>query len=111
MDQRRLDRRFRRQLERDPTVGLVTATFVPGSPGHSWQNAAAAGSTIGVKGAVVAAKSLALTGADLFSDPKLIASAKAELKQRQGANFAYKPLLGDRPPALDYRKPSAGGQE
>ena len=92
-----------------PTVGLVTATFVPGSPGHSWQNAAAAGTTIGVKGAVVAAKSIALTGADVFSDPKLVASAKAELRQRQGTGFVYKPLLGDRAPPLDYRK-NAGAE-
>jgi aminobenzoyl-glutamate utilization protein B len=94
-----------------PTVGLGTATFVPGSAGHSWQNVAAAGSTIGVKGAVNAAKTLALTGADLFSNPETIKKAKAELDQRRGPNFAYKAMLGDRPPALDYRKPSAGGHE
>ena len=94
-----------------PTVGLGTATFVPGSAGHSWQNVAAAGSSIGVKGAVNAAKTLALTGADLFSNPDTIKKAKAELDQRRGPNFAYKAMLGDRPPALDYRKPSAGGQQ
>jgi aminobenzoyl-glutamate utilization protein B len=94
-----------------PTVGLGTATFVPGSAGHSWQNVAAAGSTIGIKGAVNAAKTLALTGADLFSNPETIKKAKAELDQRRGPTFAYKAMLGDRPPALDYRKPSAGGHE
>jgi aminobenzoyl-glutamate utilization protein B len=92
-----------------PTVGLGTATFVPGSAGHSWQNVAAGGSTIGVKGAVNAAKTLALTGADLFSNPDIVKKAKAELDQRRGANFTYKAMLGDRPPALDYRKPGAGG--
>jgi aminobenzoyl-glutamate utilization protein B len=92
-------------------VGLNTATFVPGSAGHSWQNVAAGGTTIGVKGAVNAAKTLALTGADLFTNPALIKQAKAELAQRRGGDFAYKPLLGDRPPALDYRKPSSGGGE
>jgi aminobenzoyl-glutamate utilization protein B len=92
-----------------PTVGLVTATFVPGSPGHSWQNAAAAGTTIGVKGAVVAAKALALTGAEIFTRPDLIASAKAELVKARGAGFAYVPMVGDRKPPLDYRKPGGGG--
>ncbi|MDB5455660.1 MAG: amidohydrolase [Caulobacter sp.] len=87
-----------------PTVGLGTATFVPGSAGHSWQNVATAGTTIGVKGAVNAAKTLALTGADLFSNPELIKKAKAELAQKRGPDFAYKAMLGDRPPALDYRK-------
>ena len=93
-----------------PTVGLVTATFVPGSPGHSWQNAAAAGTTIGVKGAMVAAKTMALTGADVFTNPKLIADAKAELKTSQGPNFAYRAMVGDRKPPLDYRKASASAE-
>ncbi|RAK60694.1 amidohydrolase [Phenylobacterium hankyongense] len=93
-----------------PTVGLSTATFVPGSAGHSWQNVAAAGSSIGIKGAVNAAKTLALTGADLFANPDVIKKAKAELDTRRGPNFTYKAMLGDRPPALDYRKSGAGGQ-
>ena len=92
-----------------PTVGLSTATFVPGSAGHSWQNVAAAGMSIGLKGAAVAAKTLTLTGAELLSNPELITQAKAELKQRQGANFQYKSMVGDRKPPLDYRK--AGGAE
>ena len=92
-----------------PTVGLSTATFVPGSAGHSWQNVAAGGMTIGLKGAALAAKTLSITGAELFSNPELIAQAKAELKQRQGDGFTYKSLLGDRKPPLDYRK--AGGAE
>lgn len=86
-----------------PTVGLATATFVPGSAGHSWQNTAAAGSSIGVKGAVVAAKTLALTAAELFASPDTIAAATAELHQRRGADFVYRPLVGDGPPQLDYR--------
>lgn len=86
-----------------PTVGLATATFVPGSAGHSWQNTAAAGSSIGVKGAVVAAKTLALTAAELFVSPETIAAATAELHQRRGADFVYRPLVGDGPPQLNYR--------
>lgn len=91
-----------------PTVGLSTATFVPGSPGHSWQNAAAAGSSIGVKGAVAAAKTLALTGAEVFTRPDLVAAAKAELAKAQGPGFRYKAMVGDRKPPLDYRKPAGG---
>lgn len=86
-----------------PTVGLSTATFVPGSAGHSWQNTAAAGSSIGVKGAVTAAKTLALTAAELFISPDTIRAAKAELNQRRGPDFVYRPLIGDAPPPLDYR--------
>ncbi|WP_244264920.1 hypothetical protein [Caulobacter segnis] len=82
---------------------------MPGSAGHSWQNVAAAGASIGVKGAVNAAKTLALTGADLFANPDIVKKAKAELDQRRGPNFTYKAMLGDRPPALDYRKPANAG--
>jgi aminobenzoyl-glutamate utilization protein B len=82
---------------------LATATFVPGSAGHSWQNTAAAGSSIGVKGAVVAAKTMALTAAELFVSPETIAAATTELHQRRGADFVYRPLVGDGPPQLNYR--------
>ena len=42
-----------------PTSGFRTATFVPGTPGHSWQSTACAGMSIGHKGMIVAAKTLA----------------------------------------------------
>jgi aminobenzoyl-glutamate utilization protein B len=86
-----------------PTVGLSTATFVPGSAGHSWQNVVAAGSTIGLKGAHLAAKTLALTTAELFQSPDVIATATEEFERRRGPNFKYRALLGDRTPALNYR--------
>ncbi|MEQ9942322.1 amidohydrolase [Pectobacterium aroidearum] len=91
-----------------PTVGLGTATWVPGVPAHSWQAVASGGMAIGYKGMDIAAKTLAVTGAKLLSDPALIQQAKAEFDKSRGENFHYKPLLGDREPALDYRKPSAG---
>ncbi|MDR3508603.1 MAG: amidohydrolase [Caulobacteraceae bacterium] len=94
-----------------PTVGLGVATMVPGTVAHSWQWAAVAGTSIGVKGAVVAAKTMALTGADLFSNPELVKQAKAELVAKRGPNFTYKAMLGDRPPALNYRKATSGGGE
>ncbi len=87
-----------------PTVGLGTATWVPGTPAHSWQAVAAGGTSIGRKGMMVAAKTLTMTAIDLFKDKKMIADAKAEFLEKRGANFKYIPLLGDRAPALDYRK-------
>jgi aminobenzoyl-glutamate utilization protein B len=85
-----------------PTVGIVTATWVPGTPAHSWQAVACDGTEIGVKGMMVAAKTIALTAVDLFSDAALVAKAKAEFKQTKG-DYQYKPLLGNRKPALNYR--------
>ncbi len=91
-----------------PLATLNTATWVPGTPAHSWQATAADGMGIGVKGAVVAAKTLALTVAELYQSPDEIAAAKAEFNKSRGTNFTYKPLIGDRKPPLDYRKNSSG---
>ena len=86
-----------------PTVGLNTATWVPGTSAHSWQAVAAGGTSIGIKGMIVAAKTLALTGMQLLDDPKAITLAKKEFLENRGSNFKYIPLLGDRKPALNYR--------
>lgn len=92
-----------------PTVGLRTATWVPGTSAHSWQATAAGGMTIGYKGMNVASQTLALTGRELFARPDILAKAKAEFETRRGPDFKYKALLGDRAPALDYRKGVPGG--
>ncbi len=85
-----------------PTVGLQAATWVPGTPAHSWQATACGGTDIGAKGMMVAAKTMALTAIDLFTDPTLVAAAKEEFKKDKG-DYQYKALLGDRKPALNYR--------
>jgi aminobenzoyl-glutamate utilization protein B len=87
-----------------PTAGMGSATWVPGTPAHSWQAVAAGGTDIANKGMMVAAKTIALTAIDLFLNPDQIVKAKTELEEKRGKNFKYTPLLGDRKPALDYRK-------
>ena len=87
-----------------PTVGFYTATWVPGTPGHSWQAVAAGGMSIGHKGMQLAARLLAKTAVDLMRDPATIAAAQAEFFRARGADFKYKALLGDRQPPLDYRR-------
>ena len=86
-----------------PTIGLGTATWVPGTTAHSWQAVAAGGMSIGKKGMSVAAKTLAATAMDLFKKPLFIEEARAEWLTKRGAGFSYKALLGDRKPALNYR--------
>lgn len=86
-----------------PTVGMSTATWVPGTAAHSWQAVAAGGTSIGNKGMMIAAKTLTLTAIDLFKNKTLVSDAKKEFIERRGADFKYIPLLGDREPALDYR--------
>lgn len=85
-----------------PTVGLYTATWVPGTPAHSWQAVACGGTNIGIKGMMLAAKVMTLTGIDLFSDQSLISKAKEEFNRSIG-DYKYEALLGDRKPALNYR--------
>ncbi len=86
-----------------PTVGLSTATWVPGTAAHSWQATACDGMSIGIQGMMLAAKTMALTGLDLFTDPAHIQKARAEFEQRRNG-FTYKPVVGDRKPPLEYRK-------
>lgn len=86
-----------------PTAGLGTATWVPGTPGHSWASAATSGTGIGDQGMYLAALVLAKTAVKLYTTPKLVTDAKAEFERRRGPDFVYKPMLGDRKPALNYR--------
>jgi aminobenzoyl-glutamate utilization protein B len=85
-----------------PTVGLRAATWVPGTPAHSWQAVASGGTEIGTKGMLVASKTMALTAIDLMSNPALIQKATEEFKAGIG-DYKYKALLGDIKPALNYR--------
>jgi len=87
-----------------PTVGVRTATWVPGTSAHSWQAVAASGHSIGQKGTQVAAKAMALMAAELFVNEELRDAARAEFDAARGENYTYKSLLGDRSPPLDYRK-------
>ena len=85
-----------------PTVGMRAASWVPGVPGHSWQAVACGGTEIATKGMLVAAKTMAQTAVDLYTNPELIEKAKAEFKTKLGS-YQYKALLGDIKPALNYR--------
>ncbi|MDZ7588835.1 MAG: amidohydrolase [Parasphingorhabdus sp.] len=86
-----------------PTVGVRTASWVPGTSAHSWQSSAASGMSIGFKGASLAAKAMTLAAIELYTNPDLRAAAKAEFLAARGENYVYKSLLGDRKPPLDYR--------
>jgi aminobenzoyl-glutamate utilization protein B len=88
-----------------PTTGIDVATWVPGTPAHSWQATAAGGTTIGRKGMLLAAKALAATAFDLFHEAQTLVEARRELEKSLRSN-PYVPMLepGQSPP-LDYRKP------
>lgn len=88
-----------------PVTGFSTACWVPGTPGHSWQAVACGGTTIGKKGMNLAARTLAATAYDLFTDPQLIKDAKAEHAKRLDGKKYTAMLEKDQPPPLDYRDP------
>jgi aminobenzoyl-glutamate utilization protein B len=86
-----------------PTSEFNSATYVPGTAAHSWQSAACAGSSIGRKGMVTAAKVLALSAVDLFTDPTLVAAARADFEKRR-AGYEYRSRVpADHKAPLNYR--------
>ncbi len=88
-----------------PVTGFSTACWVPGTPGHSWQAVACGGTTIGKKGMNLAARTLAATAWDLFTEPQLIKDAKLEHAKRLDGRKYEAMLEKDQPPPLDYRNP------
>ena len=65
-----------------PTVQMSAATMPVGCPGHSWQNVACSGSPIGKKGMMVAAKTMAFLGIDLFLNPEVLKNAWIEFREK-----------------------------
>ena len=81
-----------------PTSGVRTTCFASGSPGHSWQNVAAIGSTIGEKGVLYAAQVLSVSALDLLEQPDSLAAAKRDWQDRM-QNRKYTTLIPKGQPA------------
>ncbi len=82
-----------------PTLHVSVATAPRGVPWHAWPVVAAGGTSIGHKGMVLAAKTLAATMVDLFDDAGAREAVRAEFaKKTQG--FVYKPYVPDGPPPV-----------
>ena len=84
-----------------PTVEFNTAQAVIGSPGHSWQIVAVSGSSIGHKSTLFAAKVMAATTIDLFTQPELLERVKADWRERMQGLEYKSPLPADATPPLD----------
>jgi aminobenzoyl-glutamate utilization protein B len=87
-----------------PTIGFVTATFVPGVSAHTWQAAASAGMSIGQDGMVVASKALALMAVDLFKGPALVEKARTEFETQTNGKKYESAIPANQKPLLDYRE-------
>jgi len=83
-----------------PTVGFRVATAAAGVPWHSWATTACHGTEAGVKGAVVAAKTIALTAVDLFRDADLRSRARTHFDEATGGKPYQSPIPADQAPVL-----------
>ena len=70
-----------------PTVQMHIATWVKGTPGHSWQSEAQGKSTYAKRAMLYAGKAVAATLMRLAENPELIAKAKAEHKEKIGSGY------------------------
>jgi aminobenzoyl-glutamate utilization protein B len=61
-----------------PLGEFGTACEILGSPGHSWQNTATSGMSIGHKGMLTAAKILAVSVLEFMQNPNLVENARKE---------------------------------
>jgi aminobenzoyl-glutamate utilization protein B len=68
-----------------PTSGIDVACYTLGAPGHSWQVVACTGMSIGEKGMLVAARTLAGTVLELLASPSLVAAARRDFEARRRA--------------------------
>lgn len=82
-----------------PTAQCWAPTWAIGTPAHSWQ-AVAQGRSEGAKKAMThAAWALSKTAIDLFTDPDLVARAKAEWEERLNGHKYVCPIPADVQPA------------
>jgi aminobenzoyl-glutamate utilization protein B len=85
-----------------PTAQINTATFVPGVAAHTWQAAACAGTTIGRKGMLVAARTLALGAVELLDNPQEIKDARAAFEHRRAGRRWTTSISPNAKPPLNY---------
>jgi aminobenzoyl-glutamate utilization protein B len=84
-----------------PTQQFSTAYFIVGAPGHSWQNTAIGGMSIGYKSTVFASKVMAATVVDLLTSPELVERVREDWEGRMKGLTYKSPLPADLKPPLD----------
>jgi aminobenzoyl-glutamate utilization protein B len=84
-----------------PTGQLMAATWVAGVTPHTWQATACSGSSIGRKGMLVAARSLALAAVELFEKPTHVQAARAAFDKRRAGRTWTSRIAPDAKPPLN----------
>jgi len=85
-----------------PEITALVTTAPANAPWHSWAVVACGGMSIGHKGMVFAAKSLAMTMVDLYENEQLRKDIQAEFENRKGSQV-YKAYIPDGPPPVPSR--------
>jgi len=86
-----------------PEITLIATTAPPNTAWHGWSVVACGGMSIGHKGMVLAAKSLAMTMVDLFENEQLRKDVRTEFEQRKGSHV-YKAYIPEGPPPVPVGK-------
>ena len=86
-----------------PTTSLMTAASALGIHFHSWQQTACSGMSIGHKGMLLAAKTLALTGIDLITKPEELEKVREEFAAKTKAFVYESHIPREQKPSLDWR--------
>jgi aminobenzoyl-glutamate utilization protein B len=87
-----------------PTMEFSTSAYVLGTPGHSWQNVAFSGMSIGHKSLYYASKIIAATAIDLLTNKELLKDSWNELEKRKAGRMYKSPIPVDLGPPLDQWK-------
>jgi aminobenzoyl-glutamate utilization protein B len=82
-----------------PTLHVTVATSPKDAPWHAWPVVATGGMSIGHKGMLRAAKTLAATMVDLYERPAALKEVRAEFEKKKG-DIVYKAYIPDGPPPI-----------
>ncbi len=78
-----------------PVSMLWTTCWSTGIPGHSWGNVACSGMSIGHKGMLHAAKIMAVSAMEIYSNPKHLIAIRKEFEQSTGGKPYVSPIPGE----------------
>lgn len=82
-----------------PSLGITISTVPTDAPWHAWPVVATSGMSIGHKGMVLAAKTLAATMVDLYEDPAALQAVRAEFEKKKGSTV-FQAYLPPGPPPI-----------
>ena len=83
-----------------PHDAIEVTTYPYRVPIHSWQVTACSGMSIGQKGMMVAAKTLAATAIDLFKNPSIVEAAKRDFEERRKGHPLHQLTPPNRKPPI-----------